>query len=337
MPFTDPLKRKAYTTQRYKEKKEQMREQQIIYTDGLKQHAISSLVSGEIIDPRKWKSFCNVIKSKAKYIKQPYSDDFTNDIMFEKMSKGCFYCMDIALTLDRIDSNINHTPDNCVGSCLGCNVSKGNADPYTFIRKAWYRTNWFYYDNDTNIWSDNVNSPRFDIYKKRATKKEVPFEISKEYFLSLTVDKCAYCRRLPDTQKWNGVDRISPEKGYTVENTVSCCNDCNIDKASDDVYTMTKRNKRISDRVINKELVIYDCDKVLLTKGTQPSSKNVCFDGKLYKTQTEASRKNGKYNEYVSRCIERGKHPDRIFTVSNDFYEQYKNKDDITLEMYINY
>jgi hypothetical protein len=100
---------------------------------------------------------------------------------------------------------------------------------------------------------------------------------------------------------------------------------------------MTKRNKRISDRMINKELVIYECDKVLLNKGNQPTSKNVCVDGKLYKTQSEASRENGKYIEYVSKCIERGKHPDRIFTVSSDFYEQYKNRDDITLEMYINW
>ena len=337
MPFAEPLKRKAYTKQRYKEKKEQIREQQLIYTDDLKQHAISSLVSGEIIDPKKWEPFCNSIKRKAKYVNFPYSEDFTSVVMFGKMSKGCFYCMDIALTIDRVNSNNNHTPDNCVGSCLGCNVSKGNADPYTFIRKAWYRTNGNYYDNDTNIWSDNVNPPRFDMYKKRATKKGVPFDISSEYFAALTVDKCAYCHRYPETGRWNGIDRISPSKGYTDENVVSCCNDCNIDKASDDVYTMTKRNKRISDRMINKELVISDYDKALLTKGTQSASKKVCVNGKLYKTQNEASRENGRYNKYVSNCIERGKHPDRIFTVSNDFYEQYKNKDDITLEMYINW
>ena len=59
---------------------------------------------------------------------------------------------------------------------------------------------------------------------------------------------------------------VVPSKGYVIDNVVSCCFDCNVDKLEDDVESMMARNKRIVDRVISGELVIPKCEKVILHK-----------------------------------------------------------------------
>ena len=62
--------------------------------EGLKQHVILSIIDGNIIDQYKWNVWCNKLKSCAKK-KHPYSEDFTNERIFEMMKTGCYYCGDI--------------------------------------------------------------------------------------------------------------------------------------------------------------------------------------------------------------------------------------------------
>lgn len=233
------------------------------YHKDRKQHAIDSISVGEIIDKNKWDMWCKEIKRAAP--KYPYSNDFANEYMFEMMVRGCFYCGDIATTIDRLDSALEHTVDNCVGCCYGCNISKGVADPYTFIRKAYYRDRGKYYDDDINIWFVHKNKPRIDIYKRNANNKGVSFELTKGDFDVLVKGECEYCKRSPTT--WFGIDQVVPSQGYVLTNTVSCCYDCNLDKLEDDVDTMRTRNERIADRVDAGELIIIECEKVILHKG----------------------------------------------------------------------
>ena len=178
------------------------------------------------------------------------------------MVRGCFYCGDVAMTIDRIDSKLDHSIENCVGCCHGCNNSKGAADPAIFIRKACFRVCGEYVDDDHDIWFVNKNKPSSAQYKSHAKKKKIPFELSKEDFERLVKGNCKYCQRSPST--WFGIDRVVPSLGYTTNNVVSCCYDCNLDKLEDDVDTMMARNKRIANRVIAGELVIPKCDKVIL-------------------------------------------------------------------------
>ena len=198
--------------------------------------------------------------------KHSYSEDFTNDVMFDMMVKGCFYCGDIATTIDRIDSKLEHTLDNCVGCCKGCNKSKSAADLSTFIRKAYYRVNGKYYDGDADIWFVNKNKPRAAEYKYRAKKQGVPFDLSKEDFDILINSNCEYCKRSPTT--WFGIDKRIPSLGYVLGNVVSCCWDCNNDKSEDDVETTRVRNEKIVNRVNAGDLLIIDCDKVILHNGS---------------------------------------------------------------------
>lgn len=250
----------------YREKnKEQITEKKKEYRIDINQHVYDSIIIGEINERRKWDLWCNSIKCGATKNKHPYSDDFTNDIMFEMMVQGCFYCGELATTIDRIDSKLGHTIENCVGCCHGCNISKGVTDPSTFIRKAYYRVRGKYYDDDIDIWFVHKNKPTMCDYKRGAKNKGVSFELTKSDFETLVNGDCEYCHRSPTT--WFGIDRVVPSEGYVLGNVVSCCWDCNNDKSTDEVYTMISRNERIAVRMIAGELVIKECEKVVLRTG----------------------------------------------------------------------
>ena len=277
MPYKDPIKQKEYheryrlnnkerrkeqNKKYYEKNEEKMKESTAKRLETRKQYAIDSITSGKIIDQYQWDMWCKEIKRCAKNNKKPYSEDFTSDIMFEMMVQGCFYCGDIATTIDRIDSKLDHAIENCVGCCHGCNMSKGATDYATFIRKACYRVCGEYVDKDTNIWFVHKNKPEMWDYKYNANKQGVSFDLTKEDFDILTIDNCKYCKRSPTT--WFGVDRVVPSEGYVLGNVVSCCFDCNLDKLEDDVESMRTRNERIVARVDAGELIIKECEKVIL-------------------------------------------------------------------------
>ena len=329
MSYKDPSKRKEYR-EKYREKNNEWTAK---YREELKQHVLDSIASGEIIDQHKWDVWCVKLKRGAK--KHPFSADFTNDTIFKMLIKRCFYCGDISTTIDRIDSNLDHTPGNCVASCYGCNVSKSDADSSTFIRKAYYRTRGKYVDDNTNIWFVYKQKPAMWHYKRSAEKKEVRFELSNEEFDKLVNGDCEYCHRSPTT--WFGIDRVKPEKGYVNGNVVSCCWDCNLDKHTADVDTMIERNELIATRVDTCDLIIDIGSKNILHEGRRELAKRTCAYGQIYQTRRDASRALGKSDNYVCKCIRDGRYFDDIFEVSKDFYDfVIENKlDNITKKMYI--
>lgn len=291
MPYKDPAKRKERNVYYYEKNKdkikenskkyyeqneEQKKEYSIKRLEDQRQNAYDSIKNGKIIERKKWDMWCNDIKRAATKNKHPYSDDFTNDIVFDLMVQGCFYCGQLATTIDRLDSKLDHTPDNCVASCHGCNMSKGAADSSTFIRKAYYRVRGEYVDGDNDIWFVNKTKPNRAKYKSSANKKKVPFDLSKEDWDKLIKGDCEYCKRSPDT--WFGVDRVIPTLGYVHGNVASCCFDCNLDKLEDDVESMMKRNERIAARVDCCDLVADQCEKVILHTGMQTMTKKSYAD-----------------------------------------------------------
>jgi 5-methylcytosine-specific restriction endonuclease McrA len=253
--------------------------------------------------------------------------------MFDMMVKGCFYCGGVATTIDRVDSKLEHTPENCVGCCKGCNNSKGTADSATFIRKAYYNARGKYVDDIKDIWFVNKQKPCLSSYRRNAEKKGVPFVLTKKDFDILTKDICAYCQRSPTT--WFGIDRKIPYIGYILDNIVTCCFDCNVDKHINDANATSNRNERIANRVDTGDLDIKKCEKVFLHQGINKSSQKVCVYGKMYVNKREASRAIGRSDNYVGNCIRDDRHSDVIFRVNDEFYKEYKDSDlYITKEMY---
>ena len=310
MSYKDPKYQQKYRA----DNQEKMKEYQSKLREDLNQHAINSITSGEINDQKKWDLWCNQIKKGAA--KYPYSVDFTNDIIFEMMTKGCFYCEDISTTIDRVDSKLEHTPNNCVGCCRCCNFSKGAAYPDTFIRKAYYRAREEYVDDIVDIWFVNKQKPSMSSYKTRAQKQGVPFELTKKDWELLINGDCEYCKRTPAT--WFGIDKVDPIKGYVLENVVTCCYDCNIDKYIIDIVNTMKRNERIASRVDAGKLVIGEFEKSIIHNGRHLSSKKVYAYGNVYSSKIEASRALGKYHCYVGRCIKNGWYVDDIFEITEN-------------------
>jgi len=80
----------------------------------------------------------------------------------------------------------------------------------------------------------------YSYYKAHARRKGYPFTINKADFLKMIVKPCFYCgNQFGNINKseynngdfeYTGIDRFDPNLGYTIENCVPCCKDCNMAK-----------------------------------------------------------------------------------------------------------
>jgi len=129
------------------------------------------------------------------------------------------------------------------GGNKSCGCHQGNYDKLDSGEASF---NWLYYG-----------------YKKGATRRNLSFNISKEFFRKLTKGTCYYCGIQP-TQvihlpthnggyTYNGVDRIDNNKGYEFNNVVTCCRDCNNAKRGMTVEQFIKWIERISKHILNKK------------------------------------------------------------------------------------
>lgn len=88
-------------------------------------------------------------------------------------------------------------------------------------------------------------------YRRNAERRGYKWELTKEEFLSLVTQDCAYCGSKPKIKEWlanvgrspdgenirqkvkslekvNGVDRRDNTLGYALTNCVPCCSTCNF-------------------------------------------------------------------------------------------------------------
>lgn len=348
MPYKDPEKRKKSCKNYYQDNKEFLKAKRAEWREKNKErtniknaeryayitaHAIAMILARVINEPEIWHLYCN--RKKQSATNYPFSDDFTDEMMFDIMKDGCVYCGDLSTTIDRLNSKLDHTPDNCVGCCEPCNNSKGDGDPNSFIRKAYYRARGKYFDNVEDIWSDNETKPRLDIAKRYSQKQQRSLTLTQDEWNALIIADCAYCYRYRPKDKWNGIDRIIPDDGYTLGNTVPCCHDCNVDKWTYSIEDTKKRNENIANRLDNGDINLFECDIILRTVGD--NGKKVCAHGKIYINKTKASQALKDNKWYVSSSLTRKKHTEEIFYISDEFYKfaEETNLENITMKMYI--
>ena len=80
-------------------------------------------------------------------------------------------------------------------------------------------------------------------YKNSAKKREYEWLLTDDQALKLFLGSCAYCGAPPQRNSgkgmglrdwgefmYNGIDRVNNEPYYRLDNTVSCCADCNVAK-----------------------------------------------------------------------------------------------------------
>ncbi len=70
---------------------------------------------------------------------------------------------------------------------------------------------------------------RFSMGLRQAKKRNINWEITFEQFQILAQNLCHYCNGPLSVYGYN-LDRKNNKQSYTIENTVSCCGDCNRTK-----------------------------------------------------------------------------------------------------------
>jgi 5-methylcytosine-specific restriction endonuclease McrA len=70
-------------------------------------------------------------------------------------------------------------------------------------------------------------------YQQTANRKGRAWELSAEMFEWLVTSDCHYCGLKPEIM--HGIDRINSEKGYTEDNVVTACGQCNYAKRNQPV------------------------------------------------------------------------------------------------------
>lgn len=91
-------------------------------------------------------------------------------------------------------------------------------------------------------------------YISTCRRKNIFFELTAEEFNKLIVKNCAYCGREPSNTnmrcgiKYNGLDRIDNNKGYTLKNVVPCCSLCNRIKSN----MFSARHMRVLGPILRK-------------------------------------------------------------------------------------
>lgn len=230
----------------YNRNKEKIKYKHNQYTKKLQDNAWQSLVLGIIIDIKLW----DIWFTQKQTNKNDATYDLTSYEAFELMAKKCFYCNDIATTLDRLNSNLTHTTENSVGCCDFCNRSKGAKDPLTFILQVVYRRRFIYYE-DEDIWNDNTYKATISGYKRKAQRQKTKFDLSQLEFDALIKGNCHYCKRFPQKSKFIGIDRLFPDDGYVINNCVSACASCNHAKWDASLEEFTLRDERITQRYLS--------------------------------------------------------------------------------------
>ena len=97
----------------------------------------------------------------------------------------------------------------------------------------------------------------FLTYNGNATRRGKEFALTYSEFKALTLQPCHYCGVPPSQEQkshnhscvYNGIDRINPSSGYTTQNTVSCCGQCNRAKYTYSLSEFREWAIRLADKL----------------------------------------------------------------------------------------
>ncbi|ABT15061.1 hypothetical protein NY2A_B662R [Paramecium bursaria Chlorella virus NY2A] len=102
-------------------------------------------------------------------------------------------------------------------------------DPATFIERC---AQVAFHNGHEGRTTEHWNIIKYTSYMSYKSRTKRDLEITKEQYDTLREGECSYCGRDSVDGHTNGIDRVNNDVGYTVENCVSCCGDCNFAKRS---------------------------------------------------------------------------------------------------------
>ena len=156
-------------------------------------------------------------------------------------SKKCFYCGFNDKTkyngIDRMNSNLNYIPSNCVPCCTTCNMMKGTIKSNDFIQICSHIATFNKkFDGKLNFeLFQSAKSPSYSSYNYGASIRNLEFNLNKNEFMNIILMPCYYCGSKNQTTCGicaGGIDRKNANLGYSIDNCVPCCKTCNIMKGT---------------------------------------------------------------------------------------------------------
>ncbi len=100
-------------------------------------------------------------------------------------------------------------------------------------------------------------------YRTKCKRKKWEFDLTEEEFNELIIKDCFYCGSGPSnisnknsiygSFEYNGIDRINNDKGYTKQNIVTSCKNCNLAKRKLSTKEFFNMIKMIYERHLNEE------------------------------------------------------------------------------------
>ena len=198
-------------------------------------------------------SIINIFKSNsgtARGIEVTLTDDQIEALFRD----NCYYCGDLAPDtfngIDRVDSTVSYSPDNCVSCCSECNYMKFAMTTDDFLRAVRnvallaknkaaelmplqatasssvdVDCNWAFVYNFDGIEPGHVSHSTIVSNDQRKYGLETAVLTLAE-FHHLSAQPCVYCDR-PSSLSGSSIERIDSSIGHTTDNCVAACTRCN--------------------------------------------------------------------------------------------------------------
>ena len=123
-----------------------------------------------------------------------------------------------------------------------CNYMKGSLSVSVFIKRIEHILT---YQRliDGKLYPEcfaNHKKGSYNTYCHSAKTRNLELSITNDDYNSITENPCHICGKINNELNENGIDRIDSSVGYILENTKSCCAECNymkIDYGFDDMLT----------------------------------------------------------------------------------------------------
>lgn len=165
-------------------------------------------------------------------------EEMTLEYCIDLIQKPCYYCGNLDASIlngiDRMDGRQGYKITNCTPCCKTCNFMKKSLDILTFVERclhiAYYHTNGVVGKQFPGSCQDSKRAS-CNSYKNRADKKGLQFDLSTAKFKEISSGPCHYCTKQNTSTHTNGTDRKDNNIGYTIENSLPCCRECNSMKS----------------------------------------------------------------------------------------------------------
>ena len=217
---------------------------------------------------------CNIKIHYGNYVRDAANKNIKFELTFDEFVQivmlPCYFCgiiQDKGFNgIDKMNYDKGYIKENSISCCTMCNYMKGTLTPEIFLKRVEHILTYQGYI-EGKFYPEcfaNHNGSGYNDYKNRANKKLKEFEITEEQFYEIIFKKCYMCGKKTDDNHTNGIDRINNDKGYTTENIVCCCGECNYMKNKfnlDDLIDKLrkiKKNKLAIFAIINSRFKCQD-------------------------------------------------------------------------------